>query len=95
MDTIQQSFFLAAVCRSSNSPLSFNMADLVSLFEDIGLEPTKHVLEIEYPVRGILPPDTDPLLTPPAALGNREAPLLVGPSLTPRVKTPAFNGMPA
>jgi len=28
-------------------------------------------------------------------IGNREAPLLVGPALTPRVKTPAFNGMPA
>jgi UDP-N-acetylglucosamine--N-acetylmuramyl-(pentapeptide) pyrophosphoryl-undecaprenol N-acetylglucosamine transferase len=28
-------------------------------------------------------------------IANREAPLLVGPALTPRVKTPAFNGMPA
>ena len=28
-------------------------------------------------------------------VANKESPLLVGPALTPRVKTPAFNGMPA
>ena len=49
---------------------------LVSLFEDLKLEdvPTLHILEIEYPVRGLLPPDTEPLLTPPAKLDSREAP---------------------
>jgi hypothetical protein len=53
-----------------------NFSHLASLFEDISLEdvPTTHVLEIEYPVRGLLPPDTEPLLTPPAELGDREAP---------------------
>ena len=53
-----------------------NFNHLASLFEDISLEdvPTKHVLEIQYPVRGLLPPDTEPLLTPPVELGNREAP---------------------
>ena len=53
------------------------MADhLTSLFEDINIEdvPTLHVLEITYPVRGLLPPDTEPLLTPPVKLGDREAP---------------------
>lgn len=61
-----------------NHQVHYTMADhhLVSLFEDISLEdaPAKHVLEIEYPVCGLLPPDTKPLLTPPAELGNREAP---------------------
>jgi hypothetical protein len=49
---------------------------LVSLFEDFKLEdvPQLHVLEIEYPVRGLLPPDTEPLLTPPVKLDSREAP---------------------
>ena len=49
---------------------------LVSLFEDFKLEdvPQLHVLEIEYPVRGLLPPDTEPLLTPPVKLDTREAP---------------------
>ena len=53
-----------------------NFNHLASLFEDISLEdvPTTHVLEIEYPVRGLLPPDTEPSLTPPVELGNREAP---------------------
>ena len=53
------------------------MADqLVSLFEDFKFEdvPQLHVLEIEYPVRDLLPPDTEPLLQPPAKLGSREAP---------------------
>jgi hypothetical protein len=53
------------------------MADpnhLASWFEGISLEPTKHVLEIEYPVSGLLPPDTEPLLAPPVELSNRQAP---------------------
>jgi hypothetical protein len=50
------------------------MVDLTSLFRDISLEPTKHVLEIEYPVRGLLPPDTEPLIEPPIELGRCEAP---------------------
>jgi hypothetical protein len=53
------------------------MADsnhLASWFEGISLEPTKHVLEIEYPVSGVLPPDTEPLLAPPVELSNRQAP---------------------
>lgn len=50
------------------------MVDLTTLFRDISLEPTKHVLEIEFPVRGLLPPDTEPLIDPPVELGRREAP---------------------
>ena len=55
------------------------MADansLVSLFEDFKLNdaPNKHVLEIEYPVRSLLPSGVEPLLKPPAELDHREAP---------------------
>jgi hypothetical protein len=59
------------------------MADtnsIVSLFENCTLDnvPDRHVLEIEFPVRGILPPGFDPpdytpLLNPPANLNRREA----------------------
>ena len=49
---------------------------LVSLFEDFKLEnvPTKHVVEIKYQVRGLLPPDTNALLITPVEIGTREAP---------------------
>ena len=53
------------------------MADqLASLFEDFKLEdvPNRHVLEIKYPVCGLLPPDTKALLRPPHNLKHREAP---------------------
>lgn len=53
------------------------MADpnlVAALFGDLGIEPTKHTLEIAYPDCEILPQDTEPLLTPPVGLGNRQAP---------------------
>lgn len=53
------------------------MADpnhLAALFGDLGIQPTKHVLEIVYPDCEILPQDTEPLLTPPVGLRNRQAP---------------------
>lgn len=56
------------------------MADtnhLVSLFENCKLDdvPDRHVLEIEYPVRGLLPVDHELSLKPPANIDRREAPL--------------------
>jgi hypothetical protein len=65
------------------SAISFDMADpnsLVSLFENCTLDdvPDRHVLEIEFPVRGLLPDflpsDCTPLLMPPVSLNLREAP---------------------
>ena len=55
------------------------MADtnhLVSLFQDFKLDdvPDRHVLEIEFPVRGLLLHGIEPLLKPPAELGSRQAP---------------------
>ena len=55
------------------------MADtnsLVSSFQDINLNdvPNKHVLEIKYPVCGLLPSGIEPLIKPPVELDRREAP---------------------
>jgi hypothetical protein len=55
------------------------MADtnnFVSLFQDINLNdvPKKHVLEIKYPVCGLLPSGIEPLIKPPAGFDHREAP---------------------
>lgn len=49
---------------------------LVSLFDNIKLDDVRdqHVLEIEYPVRGLLPHSIEPTLKPPANLDSREAP---------------------
>jgi hypothetical protein len=63
------------------STTSFDMVDtnsFVSLFESCTLDdvPDRHVLEIEFPVHGLLPDPSDytPLLTPPANLNLREIP---------------------
>lgn len=49
---------------------------LTSLFASCKLEdvPDRHVLELEYPVRRLLPPHFEPSLEPPANLDRREAP---------------------
>jgi hypothetical protein len=52
-----------------------NTDSLVSLFEDFNISDVldKHILVIEYPVRGLLPSGVEPLLKPPARLDCREA----------------------
>lgn len=49
---------------------------LVSLFENVSLDekPQKHILEIQYPVKGLLPPGHQPVLKRPANLSQRDAP---------------------
>lgn len=49
--------------------------DLALLFHNIKLEDApQHLLEIRFPVSGLLPRGTDPLLRPPSNATTREAP---------------------